>query len=202
MPERACPSDRTSISLGVIAFELLTGEHPLGATTLEELVTATLLDEPRRVLDVIPESDPSLAALVDRCLVRSADHRPRAVDVVAELSGDGASATVPPIEEPALDSGQLWAELRARRLPVVVAFFLLGSWGILFVGNNLVEAGVLGVAASPLLLIALVSGLPAAVIRAWFHGKPGTHPTSLPERWMLGAVILMWIAFSLLAVLS
>jgi serine/threonine protein kinase/DNA-binding SARP family transcriptional activator len=196
-------SERSDIySLGVIAFELLTGEHPLGATTVEEVLTTTPFDEPRRVLEVEPESDPSLADLVDRCLHRDAEHRPRAVDVVAELSGDGASVTLPPIEEPAPESEQLWAELRARRLPLVVAFFLLGSWGILFIGNDLVEAGVLGVAAYPLLLVTLVAGLQAALIRAWFHGKPGKHPTSPLERRLLVAVALVWMAFSLLAVVA
>ena len=187
-------SERSDIySLGVIAFELLTGEHPLGATTLEELVTATLLDEPRPVLEVEPEADPAFAALVDRCLARAGDHRPRAVDVVAELSGGGASVTAPPIAESALEPGQVWAELRARRIPVVVAFLLLGSWGILFAANE---------TALPFLLVTLVAGLQAALIRAWFHGKPGKHPTSPRERWLLVAVALVWMAFSLLAVVS
>jgi hypothetical protein len=47
----------------------------------------------------------------------------------------------------------------------------------------------------------LASGFHALLIRAWFHGKPGRHPTSAPERWMLGAVGLVWVAVSLLVVI-
>ena len=46
-------------SLGVIAFEILTGEHPYEATAIAELAAAKLHDEPRRVLEVEPEADPS-----------------------------------------------------------------------------------------------------------------------------------------------
>ena len=189
-------------SLGVIAFEMLTGEHPFGATAAAELAAAKLNDEPRRVLEVEPEADPKLAAIVDRCLTRAVDHRPRAVEVAAELDSGPASVTVAPPREATPEFGQLWAELRARRVPVVVGFFFIGSWGLLFGGNYLIERGVIGLVASRLLLVFLVSGLHAVLIRAWFHGKPGKHPTSLLERWMLAAVTLVWMVVSLLVLVS
>ena len=131
-------------SLGVIAFEMITGEHPFGEMGPAELSAAKLHDEPRSVLGVRPDADPSLAATVDRCLARLAEQRPRAVEVVAELARGSAVVTVPASEEGPLESVQLWAEILARRVPVMVGFFFLGSWGSLFGANALVEAGLAG----------------------------------------------------------
>ena len=189
-------------SLGVIAFEMLTGEHPFGGTAAAELAAAKLHDEPRRVLEVEPEADPDLAAIVDRCLTRAVDHRPRAVEVAAELDSGPASVTVAPPREATPEFGQLWAELLARRVPVVVGFFFIGSWGLLFGGNYLMERGVIGLVVYTLLLVFLVSGLHAILIRAWFHGKPGKHATSPLERWMLAAVTLVWMVVSLLVLVA
>lgn len=51
-------------------------------------------------------------------------------------------------------------------------------------------------------IVLLVSAFHAVLIRTWFHGKPGKHATSLLEWWMLAAVGLVWIAVSLLVLVS
>ncbi len=196
-------TERTDVySLGVIAFEMLTGGHPFGTAAGAKLAVAKLNDEPRRVLDVRPDAPPGLAAIVDRCLNRAPDRRPRAVEVVADLTGTGTTAIKAPSEELPLEFGKLWAELRTRRVPIVVGFFFIGSWGLLFGGNYLVERGVIGVNVYPLLLVLLVSAFHAVLIRTWFHGRPGRHATSRLERWMLGAVALVWMAVSLMVLVS
>ena len=153
---------------------MITGEHPCGEMGPAELSAAKLHDEPRSVLGVRPDADPSLAATVDRCLARLAEQRPRAVEVVAELARGSAVVTVPASEEGPLESVQLWAEILARRVPVMVGFFFLGSWGSLFGANALVEAGLAGPSAYALLLVFLASGFHAVLIRAWFHGTGAT----------------------------
>jgi len=79
-------TDRADVySLGVVAFELLTGAHPFPAPTLPALVAATQRDTPRRVTELRPSVDPQLDALVARCLNRRPEHRPFASDVAAAL---------------------------------------------------------------------------------------------------------------------
>ena len=188
-------------SLGVISFEMLTGEHPFGELSATEMAAAKLHDEPRGVLDVQPGADPRLAAVVDRCLSRSAKRRPRAVEVVAALGEVAEGVTEPKFEDSPPESRRLWSELRIRRVPVVVVPFLLVSFGMLLGGDSLVGAGVAGPVVYPLLLVFLVSGFHAVLIRTWFHGKPGGQPTSALELWMLGGVALVWATVSLLVVL-
>ncbi|MEE8147489.1 MAG: protein kinase [Longimicrobiales bacterium] len=189
-------------SLGVIAFEMLTGEYPFEASTEVELASAKLYEEPRRLLDVQPQADPGLAALVQRCLARKADHRPRAVEIAAELGGQGAPLTAVPPEASSQELGQLLGELQARRVPLVVAFFVAGSGLLVFGGRSLMERGVIDLTTYLLLLLFLVTSFQAALVRAWFHGKPGRHTTSAFERWLLGGVVLVWVTVSLLVLLS
>ena len=189
-------------SLGVIAFEMITGEHPFEASTDVELAAMRLYEEPRQLLALQPQADPALAALVHRCLALEANHRPRAVEIAAELTGPGSALIPESAEAPSPELGRLLVELRARRLPLVVAAFMAVSWALVFGGRSLMERGALDLTAYLLGLVLLVSGFHAALIRSWFHGKPGRHTTSALERCMLGGVVMVWIAVSLLVLVS
>lgn len=73
--------------LGLLGFELLTGESPYETISSAQLVTAHIREAPRRPSDLRPELDAELEALLLRCLEKVPAHRPAAADVVRHLVG-------------------------------------------------------------------------------------------------------------------
>jgi serine/threonine protein kinase/DNA-binding SARP family transcriptional activator len=71
--------------LAILAYELLTGEGPYGALSAREAAVAHIRAEPRRLREVRPDVDPSIEDLLLRCLAKTPEHRPTALDVAAIL---------------------------------------------------------------------------------------------------------------------
>jgi hypothetical protein len=65
-------------SLGVVAYELLTGKLPFTATSAMGWATAHLRDIPCPVGQLRPDLSPEVGHLVDRCLAKAATARPTA----------------------------------------------------------------------------------------------------------------------------
>ena len=72
-------------SLGVMAYELLVGELPYQARTAMGWAAAHLRDTPTPVRVHRSDLSPEVAAIVDRCLAKSADERPTADEVARGL---------------------------------------------------------------------------------------------------------------------
>ena len=103
---------------GVIAYEILLGVHPFASrTTAQALLAAQITETPVPLRQRRPDLPPALATLVDQCLAKDPNQRPRdAAAVVAALSD---MAAVRP-----------GFRLRGRHLvPIAVAVGLLGVAG-------------------------------------------------------------------------
>jgi serine/threonine protein kinase len=73
-------------ALGVVLYELLTGQRPFRGASPIELRTQILRDEPRPPRSVQPDVPEDLERICLRCLSKRPDHRyPGAEEVVAEL---------------------------------------------------------------------------------------------------------------------
>ena len=74
-------------ALGVLSYELLTGQRPFIGRTSQELLVAHITKAPPVITDRRLDLPPSLATLVMRCLAKSPDERPSAAEAVELLDG-------------------------------------------------------------------------------------------------------------------
>jgi eukaryotic-like serine/threonine-protein kinase len=72
-------------SLGVMAYEILTGHRPFISRTAQELLVAHITRTPAPITDRRLDLPPALSSLVMQCLAKSADERPSASDAVENL---------------------------------------------------------------------------------------------------------------------
>jgi serine/threonine-protein kinase len=71
-------------SVGIVAFELLTGDHPFIAYNVRELKNAILHVAAPSLLDIRPDLPAALVRLVDRCLSKDRSLRYPSVEAVIE----------------------------------------------------------------------------------------------------------------------
>jgi len=93
---RSTPADARSdiYSLGVIAYEMLSGRRPFVAETLRDMITAHLEKTPPR-LDAIAPVSPRVAAVVEKALAKSPDDRyPSATAMAGSLYAAAEGAAV------------------------------------------------------------------------------------------------------------
>ncbi len=72
-------------SLGVVAYELLSGARPFDAESMSRVFFRILNEHPRPLTDLDPEVPPIVASLVARCLAKQPEGRPRNASEVAQL---------------------------------------------------------------------------------------------------------------------
>lgn len=72
-------------SLGVIAFEMVSGELPFTAKTYSQVLLAHATEPPRALADVVAGVDSAFAALVARCLNKRSEQRPFASEIATAL---------------------------------------------------------------------------------------------------------------------
>jgi eukaryotic-like serine/threonine-protein kinase len=66
-------------SLGVVLFELLTATRPFEGTSIPEVCAGVLTVATPALRERRPDIDPTLAAIVERCLAKNPDERPASV---------------------------------------------------------------------------------------------------------------------------
>lgn len=183
-------------SFGVLAYELLTGEGPFAAKSKVEWITAHLTMEPRDLLALRPECDPALGDLLRRCLTKEPRHRPSAADVVGaleEMAGRGQSGAAPSGGLAASDGG---TGLLRKRMPQIVLVTAGVGYAVLQGVGLLTEQGIMPSITFRLTLIAVVAGVLASAVVAWFHGEKGRQKAPKVEYAILGAIALAWLAVS------
>jgi eukaryotic-like serine/threonine-protein kinase len=89
-------------ALGVVLFELLTGQTPFDGENATSVITSIVTEEPRPLLELRPDAPPELWLLVLRCLAKQrAERFPGVLDLaraLAPFSGDRARDSLARIE--------------------------------------------------------------------------------------------------------
>lgn len=197
-PEQLTGHNVTELSdvyaLGLLGYELLTGRGPYDVQSRREVITAHMQSEPRRLSDLRGDVDPDLEAVLKRCLAKEPEHRPSAADVARRLTSPGEVTPVPPMRAQAEEG--LIASLKERRLPQITIGYGAVAWAVLQLSWLLVESQTLPRVVFDLALVALVTGFPAVLTGAWFHGKKGRQEFEPIEYWVFGGLALIWLVVS------
>lgn len=81
-------------SVGVMLFELITGQLPFDGATIHEVAVRVCTQPIPQVLDLVPDLDFGLAQLIQDCLNRDIDQRPRdAQELTERLDALGIEST-------------------------------------------------------------------------------------------------------------
>ena len=141
-------------SLGIMGYELLTLKAPYEGTTSVQLVTAHLKKEPIPLLSLRPDADPFLGELLERCLSKNPQHRPRASEVAKALehvteeprtsgslrdSGSFASQTLADVPQDMPAFVDFVRELRRRRVLNVAVLYGVAAFSLLAFGADMFE---------------------------------------------------------------
>jgi len=153
-------------SLGVLGYELLTGEGPFAGASRGEALVAQIQGEPRKLTAMLPDVEPKLAGVLERCIARNPDHRPRATEVLLGLVAPSPSV-LPAVET----TGAVHAfllELKRRRvgqlgLAYVVALAAGGQ-----AVTMIAEAVGFGWLGNAVVAVALAA-FPIALALAWMY---------------------------------
>ena len=199
-PEQLLDQDLTELAdmyaLGVLGYELLTGEGPYDAKTNTQWIAAHLNGTPKDLLRMRPDVDPAVADLLRRCLSREPKHRPSAEQAARILRGEpsapaGAGGTPSGVHE-AVTLDQI---IRRRVPQLLVASVAIAASFLGFVGL-LVDMGTLGAVAWRLALPFTACALAAATVVAWFHGERGSQEASVLEWILLSIIAVTWVTIS------
>ncbi len=159
-------------SLGILGHELLTLRGPYDAKSKVDMATAHLRQDPRPVTELRPDADPQLSELLQRCLAKTPEHRPRASEVVQilerlatdtpPLTPAGASATA---QIPALRG--FLGELGRRHVFKVAVAYMLVSFAVFEGADNVLEVLRAPPAAYNVLVALMLGAFPVVLWLSW-----------------------------------
>ncbi|MGD8700045.1 MAG: serine/threonine-protein kinase, partial [Gemmatimonadales bacterium] len=186
-------TDRCDIySLGLVAFEMLTGRSPYDAASRREKYAAHIEAKPRPIADFRGDVDEELQQLIAHCLAKQPEHRPSAADVVQHLE-----SPVPrplPTPTPDEDGRSFFTELVRRRVPHVLAIFAPAGWLVVELVQQMETAEFLPAPAHHLTLVTYLIGLPGVTVGAWFHGEEGRQKRRRAEVCWYAILAVIWLA--------
>jgi len=198
-PEQLSDKNLTELAdmyaFGILGYELYTGEDPYEATDTN-LILAHLSGQPRDIERLRPDIEPSIAALLRKCLNPAPKRRPNAAVAARILEARDPAALAPADVE----YGSLWDELKRRRFPQFAGGALAAGVGVVSFVALLREMYGIDLMWVTLAFPFAACGVVAASVIAWFHGARGEQESSTREWVLLGLTGLIWLSLTALVV--
>lgn len=174
-------------SLGLVGYTALAGRSPFEAATRAERYAAPLRQEPQPLSRLRPEVDEDTALLLQHCLSSDPSQRPTAAYLAERLRSLAGSA-------PEWAGLGLIGRLLKRRVPHWLAVYLAGGYGLVELVEILEGRGLFGSSVFDFVFVSFLAGIPLVFVLAWYHGKVGRQRLERLEVWIIGSVLLIWLA--------
>jgi hypothetical protein len=150
-------------SLGILGFELATGRRPFEFASLGQMITAHLQQPPPDAQSLRPDLDFQFKRVLERCLAKEPNQRPRASDIPALLERRAGEAA------PVGGLSGFLGELKRRRM-YQTAFAYVASAFVVVQGANLVVPTFSLVERFYDELVAVtLAGFPVALVLSWIY---------------------------------
>ncbi len=179
-PEQAAADPSTDhradiYAFGCMAYELLAGRPPFTASSLQKLLAAHLVEPPRAIQELRPDTPPLLAELVMRCLGKEANDRPQsAADLVRVLDGVRTTSEPNPAAPAVLLAGR-------RRLGQALALYLVAFASVAILARAAIVVIGLPGWVLPGALLVMGLGLPVILFTAYVHAASHQAVTHTPR---------------------
>jgi eukaryotic-like serine/threonine-protein kinase len=136
-PEQAegKPVDQRSdvFSLGILLYEMATGERPFGGDTHMSTLSAIIKDTPRPILEVRPGLPRELAKIINRCLAKDVEDRYQSAkdlrNDLRALKNDLTSGEIEPISASGVRAAVVPAPAQRSRMVAFAAVAVLAAVG-------------------------------------------------------------------------
>ena len=151
-------------SFGLLAYEVLTGRSPYQVQGEMQTLTAHLQATPLPLQTLRRDVDSATAVIIERCLSKEPNRRPRAQDLARALAAPPGAAGAPDAEGPLAN---FLAELRRRRVYRVVAGYGAFALAVFGVAQGVDAAFPMSRLANQVLVIAVLAGFPLSLTLSW-----------------------------------
>jgi serine/threonine protein kinase len=151
-------------ALGLVAFELLAGRGPFDPATVGELVSSHLQKPAPDVKELRPETDRELARVLQQCLAKQPNLRPRASDIAGMLRSSGYADDLG-----VSDLGGFLRELKRRRVYQAIVTYVAGAF-VFLQGVDMLKDTFTRLESIYTSLVAVtVAGFPVALVVSWIY---------------------------------
>jgi eukaryotic-like serine/threonine-protein kinase len=191
-------------AFGILAYEVLSGRGPYDAKGEAQMIAAHLQREPLKLRDLRGDVDASVAALIERCLAKDPNRRPRAQEIAGALSASTVAPTVP-VAAHAEDLGpigQLLEELRRRRVYRVLVGYGAFALAVFGVSQGVDQAFEIPSLANQIVVVGTLAGFPLTLVLSWvFDIRAGRIQRTRSVGSSSRARALMWLGLGAIVVI-
>lgn len=182
-------------AFGILAYEVLCGRGPYDVVGEAQMMSAHLQREPLHLRELRADVDPAMANLIERCLAKDPNRRPRAQEIARALA-TAAPATTRGAPEDLGPVAELLGELQRRRVYRVLAGYGAFALAVFGVAQGIDQAFPLSRLANQILVLGTLAGLPLALLLSWVYDfRAGRIHRTRSNRASSNTRLLMWAGF-------